>query len=436
MTIEERQADAPTRLVQPIPRRHQADPYPWYEELRAAGPVQRIGERLWIATGYEAVAAALRDRRLGRANSSAWRPSGPFWLEELRARAATASGRTETLGLSKLWMINLDLPEHPPLRRAVGRELGASAVERLRPRVVELCRELLEDLHAQTAAPGEFDLMERFALPLPALVVAELLGIPASDRAATIALARTLGPALAGEADESGVEVASAATISLAEYFRDILRSAAGPPPESLLAHFAAAGLDEPHAVAQAILLFFAGEETTANWIGNGFDALLRAPRLYQALAGATAEERGGHDPAFRAGLEELLRFDSPVQFTLRLCLEPLTLAGGEIAAGDYLVVGLAAANRDPAVFARPDSIDLGRRPNPHLAFGSGLHSCLGAALARLEAEEAFAAVLRRFPNLERGAAPPARQPGGLLRGLAVLPVRAGSVNSPQGSAR
>lgn len=419
-------ATLPARLI-PLEKRD--DPYPYYAALRDGGVLHDAGGGVWLLPRYGEVAAALREPALVRSPPAPAEapPPTPDWLDWLVDRTASVSGRAATVGLSRLWMINLDPPEHPPLRRSAGRELGAASLAALRPRVEAIAAELLDELEVSLTSGRSFDLMRSFALPFPARVIAELLGVPASERERTIALARLLGPAVSGEslspaARAEAIDRASAATVELARLFVELLRRPSGAP-RGLLAHFAEAGLAEPVAVAQALLLFFAGEETTANWIGNGVVAWLGGAGGGRSWPVAPAEAR--------AALEELLRFDSPVQFTLRRS-SGVEIAGTRVPDGDYVALLIGSANRDPTRFERADELVPARDPNPHLAFGAGLHGCLGAGLARLEAEVAFRALFERLPALAL-AGRPERRPGALLRGYAAVPVSAGA---PRGGGR
>ena len=409
-------------LPQPVPPRHLDDPYPYYETLRRSGAVQRSADGQVLVLGHAELSAALRDPSFVRSPppGTTAPPEGDGWFDWLVAQCATAEGRRATVGLSRLWMINLDPPAHPPLRRAAVGGLSTPVLASLRPLVESTVAALLDDMERRVRRDGRHvtDLMDEFALPLPARVIAALLGVPEADRPRTIELARSLGPAIAGEtgsAEErrAAIDRASAATVELAAAFRSLVRGAAGPPA-GLLAHLAAAGLGEAQIVSQAMLLFFAGEETTAHWIGNGVAAL---------LAHAPAGTEPLRDHGSRAvALEELLRFDSPVQFTFRRSLGG-AVGGVPVPEGDYLVLMLGAANRDPSRFDDPATLRLDRTPNPHLSFGSGLHGCVGAGLARLEAEVAFGALFERFPGLRADGAS-RRRPGALLRGLDRLPVK------------
>ncbi len=414
------------RLLQPVPEARRSHPYAYYAELRREDPVHWNADGFWVLTRYADVRSALRDPRLRRSLDdlpgarAPFRPEGPDWLERLEERAASPAGRGEMVALSKLWMVNLDPPRHPPLRRAVAPGLATAAVERLRPRL----RALAVELVAAVAARASFDLVAEIAQPLPARVICELLGIDESERERTLAAARALGPALAGDGRPAAVDRAAAATLELARYFQALFRRPGGPPPATLSARLAA-DLPESHAVAQAILMLFAGQETTAGLIANAFLALAADEPARRRLAAPSTSA----SPA----VEELLRFDGPVQFTLRVAAEDLEIDGRRIARGDYLALGLAAANRDPAAFAAPDHLELERQPNPHLGFGHGAHACLGAALARAEAEELLPRLLAARPDLRPRWQEVIWRPGSILRGPASLPVGG---ESPQSARR
>jgi cytochrome P450 len=405
----------PPRVEQPVPRAHWGDPYPYYAELRRRAPVVESAGGLFVVVGHEAAHSALRDPRAIREDERVpgFRPRGGDWLADLAAAAADAAGREGLIGLSRSWMLNLDPPRHPPLRRAAQRSFAGATIEARRAEVARLAREMLDRLDGRR----EFDLMAELARPLPARVVCDLVGVPAGERGEILEAARSLGPAVAGEATGPEVDRAATATVELARRFRDLV--AGGAPAGSFAAELgvavAAGDLDEPTAVAQCLLLLFAGQETSANLIGNGVAALLGAGDSWAVLA--------AHPEGLSRALEELLRFDGPVQFTFRRARAAIDLGGVPIPAGARLAVGLGAANRDPARFADPDRLDLGREPNPHLAFGAGIHNCLGAGLARLEAGEALRALLERRPGLALAGPADDLQPGAILRGRRSLRV-------------
>jgi cytochrome P450 len=301
----------------------------------------------------------------------------------------------------------------------VSKAFTPRAVAAMRPRVAELVDKLLDEAQAR----GPLDLMRDLAAPLPVMVIASMLGIPPEDHGRfkhwsdDIAATANLPENLSDETLTS----ASTATRELADYFRDLVGKMRAGQGAGLLAAMAAAEeagdrLNEAELYANAILILNAGHETTTNLIGNGTLALLRHPDQWQRLRS---------DPALVEGaVEELLRYDSPVQFTNRTAHEDVTLGDHTITAGQKVVVILGAANRDPAKFPDPDRLDITRAEAAHhVAFGQGPHYCLGAPLARLEGQVVFETLVRRYPNLRLDGEPPAYRENFNLRGLTSLRV-------------
>jgi cytochrome P450 len=263
--------------------------------------------------------------------------------------------------------------------------------------------------------------MTEFALPLPMAVIGELVGVPAADRAGlqpkVRAAARGIEPVLSNEE----IDAAIGAVAELGAYFEAFLAERRREPRDDLMSALAEAGdnddrLTDDEILSTAILLFSAGFETTTNLLGNGLLALLRHPDQL--------EDWRAHPEIAPSAVEELLRFDSPVQFNLRAALQPAELAGEPIERGDRIIVLQGAANRDPQVFDRAEELDLRRSPNTPLSFGWGIHHCIGAALARMEGEIAFNAVLGRFRSIELREEEPQWRPGFTLRGLQTFPLR------------
>ena len=375
------------------------DPHRFYRRWGEHGPITRVrfpdGKVGWVVTGYAEGRAALADPRLRKSGANArWMASGPD-------APPMPPGRPR-----RSHMLDSDPPDHTRLRRLVTTAFTAGAVERLRPRIVEITGALLDRMS------GELDLMPAFAVPLPVTVIGELLGVAEADRTEFRRLtgAMTLGP--------------SQETLApLMEFLAALVAAKRAGPADDVLSALVRARddddrLDEDELVRMAFLLLFAGHETTVNLIGNGVYALLSAPEQLAALRA---------DPAsVPAAVEEFLRFEGPVGFaTLRYAGEPMEIAGSAVAEGEFVHVALGAANRDPARFADPDRLDVGRSPTGHLAFGHGIHHCLGAPLARIEGEIALAALLERFPGLR--LADPEFTPdwveGFRMRGLRALPV-------------
>jgi cytochrome P450 len=390
-----------------------ANPYPLYRALREASPVLRLpvpghaGAGVWLLTRYAEVQAVLR---------------GPGFSVD-RRRAAIVRENAERLPLELLGeqgglrsMLIMDAPDHTRVRGLVSKAFTPRRVAALRPRIEAIVEELL----AEAAVRGRMDAIEDFAAPLPAIVIAELLGVPAEDHRQFKQWSSELVSGL-GQANplETLARVQRGLEPLLA-YLRRIIAARRRDPRDDLISAMIASqeerdALTDAELLATSNLLLVAGHETTTNLIGNGLLALLRHP---DELARLRAE------PALlRSAIEELLRYDSPVQATVRVATAPAELGPHEVSAGALVVCGIGAANRDPAVFADPDHLDLGRAENHHLSFGFGAHFCLGAPLARLEAEVAFAGLLARFPRLRLGDGPIEFRPNPILRGLRALPV-------------
>ena len=386
----------------------QADPYPYYALMREEARVSRTSFGPYVVNGYDECQAVLRDPRLGRGIGVEGSATGIF--------GETGTRRGEFLEASQHNMLMADPPDHTRLRRLVSRSFTPRQVERLRPAVHALVADLLDTM----AEKGDVEYMADFALALPMAVIGELVGVPAQDRAGlqpqVRAAAKGIEPILA----EEEVEAAIVAIGTLGEYFYELLEERRRHPRDDLLSSLVEAWenddrLSDEEVASTAILLFAAGFETTTNLLGNGLLALLTHPDQL-------ADWRAHPDIAATA-VEELLRFDSPVQFNLRTALEPADLAGDPLERGDRIVVLQGAANRDPRRFENPDDLDLRRENNVPLSFGWGIHHCIGAALARMEGEIAFNALLERFGDIELLDDEPHWRPGFTLRGLLELPL-------------
>jgi cytochrome P450 len=379
-----------------------ADPYPVYARLRAEAPIVRIAPR-WVASRYDDVDAILRSPSFGRRGYAdlILKAFGPGPLHDSFKR----------------WMLFMDPPDHTRLRALATRAFTPRAVERLRQSIRALVDQLLDDL----GAAGGGDLVSLFAYPLPVMVMCDLLGVPADDRDEFRVWSDSLGralqlsaatPELAAEGNE--------AALRLTEYFRNLVAEHRDHPRDDLLGALIAAEedggrLSDEELLATAVLLFFAGHETTVNLIGNGTLALLRHPEQWQLLH---------EDPGLsRHAVEELLRFETPVQMVSRVTLEDVDVSGARMAVGDIVTALIGSANRDPARFAEPDRLDLRRTDVHHLGFAAGPHYCLGAALARAEAEIAFASLVRRFPDLRLASDTVSWRQNAVLRGLESLAV-------------
>jgi cytochrome P450 len=388
-----------------------ANPYPAYHRLRSAAPVAWAEPfQGWILTRHAEVSAVLRDARFS---------SQRFGKEAERAEARGLGEVAEMFRMRTNAMLSTDAPRHTRLRSLVSKAFTPRAVAAMRPTIAALVDRLLDEAEAR----GPIDLIRDLAAPLPVTVIAVMLGIPPEDHARfkhwsdDIAATANIGEL---QSDEVAVRAAGAFR-ELTEYFRAMVGRIRATQGAGLLAAMAAAEeqgdrLTEPELYSNAILLLNAGHETTTNLIGNGTLALLKNPDQWRRLLA---------DPALVEGaVEELLRYDSPVQFTTRIALEDVEIGEHRVAAGQRAMVVLGAANRDPAMFPDPDRLDIARAEAPHhVAFGQGPHYCLGAPLARLEGQVVFETLARRCPKLRLEGEPPVYRENFNLRGLSRLPV-------------
>lgn len=388
-----------------------ADPHRYYERWRAHGPVHRVqfthGVACWVIIGYAEGRAALADPRL-RKNASEM-----YELFRRKNAEILTDESAEALGSH---MLNSDPPDHTRLRKLVTKAFTPRRVAALRPRIEEITAALLDEM----ADRDEVDLLQAFANPLPVTVICELLGVPFADRADFQAWTRVL----VGVGNKK--EEPAAATLAMTEYLRKLIAAKRSQPEADLLSSLAQPAedgerLDEQELIAMSFLLLVAGHETTVNLIANGTYALLRDRDQWDALRA---------DPSgIPAAVEEFLRYEGPVGWsTVRYTSEPMRIGGITIPADELVYVALSAVNRDPARFADPGHLDVTANSSGHLAFGHGIHFCIGAPLARMEAEIAFSALLRHFPDLDFAdrAFTPEWQHSILFRGLGELPVRPG----------
>lgn len=381
-----------------------ANPYPFYHRLRAEDPVHRSAllPDTWVVTRYTDVVMILRDARFGRHDAE------NFFRERF--------GEGPLLSVFTKWMLFRDPPDHTRLRTLVNKAFTPRAIEGLRPRIQELVNYLLDAVQQC----GSMDIMADLAYPLPVLVICELLGVPAKDRDLfkewSGDVARTLDPIQTPEMVEKGHAVVE----SMTNYFRSLIATLRKNPQDNILSAMIAAEeqgdrLSEDELLANCILLFSAGHETTVNLIGNGLLALMRNPEQKQLLQ---------ENPSLvQSAVEEFLRYDGPVQLTGRTPKEDIEIGGRLIRGGERVMTVLAAANRDPAQFPDPDRLDITRQDNHHVAFGHGIHFCLGASLARAEGQLAIGTFLQRLPHVTRVDEAPQWRPAFTLRGLQRLPV-------------
>ncbi|MGW6014200.1 cytochrome P450 family protein [Streptomyces sp. NPDC055210] len=423
MTETPAQPPAPT-TGQPVPElfswEFATDPYPAYAWLREHAPVHRTklpsGVEAWLVTRYTDAKQALADGRLSK------NPAHHDGTEHAKGRTGIPGERKAEL---MTHLLNIDPPDHTRLRRLVSKAFTPRRVAEFGSRVQELTDQLIDGF----AGKGEADLIHDFAFPLPIYAICDLLGVPREDQDdfrdwAGMMIRHGGGP-------RGGV---ARSVKKMRGYLAELIHrkrqelTDVPAPGEDLISGLIRASdhgehLSENEAAAMAFILLFAGFETTVNLIGNGTYALLTHPGQRQRLQDSLA---AGHTDLLATGVEELLRYDGPVELaTWRFATEPLRVGGQDIAAGDPVLVVLAAADRDPDRFEDPDTLDLSRRDNQHLGYGHGIHYCLGAPLARLEGQTALATLLTRLPDLQlAGDSADLRWRGGLImRGLRTLPV-------------
>jgi cytochrome P450 len=371
------------------------DPYPRYERLRSISPVVRADDGALVVTRYADCAAVVRDGRLGHMLPDMLAFLGlPDWADHPALRQLFTS------------ILTMNPPDHTRLRRLVSSTFTA--------RRVQAIEAIVDDLLDRMA--GEVDFIDAFAFPLPVNVIGELLGVPEPDRAQFQTLIRDWSQVLEIITPEV-LAVADPAAATVRAYLAELVSLRRREPGPDLISALVAAEeegdrLTEDELLTMAALLFAAGFETTTNLLANGLVAVLGSP----AQAGLVHR-----DPV--TAVEELLRFDTPVQLVSRVAYEPVELGGVTVDAGERVVAYLGAGNRDPERFADPDRLDLARGDCAPLSFGGGIHYCLGAPLARLEAQVAFPALLRRFPHIEL-CGTPERRDSLAIRGYTRLPVR------------
>jgi cytochrome P450 len=384
-----------------------ADPYPRYALLHEHAPAFPSLLDALVVVRYADCWGVLRDNRFGKSEAGprdigAITPHQREVLETLQPRANS--------------MLFLNPPDHTRLRGLVSKAFTPRTVERLRPHILRLTDGFLDTFD------GEVDVMQALAFPLPVTVIGEMLGVPEEDRPGFQPLVRAATRALEFAMSDDEFDAALEAQSRMNEYFHALVVERRKAPQDDLLSHLIAARdegdrLTEEEIVATAILLFAAGFETTTNLIGNGLLALLRHP---------DQERRLRNDPGLmKSAVEEILRWDSPVQIDGRTAFEDLEVAGHAVPEGNFVVTLLGAANHDPTHYTDPDRFDVGRDEGPPMRFASGIHYCLGAALARLEGHVVFGRVLERFPRLELLDNTPRYRDSFTLRGLADLRVDA-----------
>ena len=364
------------------------DPYPTLHEIRRAAPVLHSSLGTWVLTRYEDCHAVLRDPRCGKNWDGFMLQAG---LDDWREHVSLSYGDTSLLFANP--------PQHTRLRRLVAKAFTPRTVDRLRPRMAATIDRLLDPL----AEAGGGDLLDALAFPLPVTVIGDLLGVPEADRAPFRDAVRANTRTLELNVTREDVEVADVAATWMQTYFHELLREKRRHPADDMMSAMAVAveggdRLSDEEIVQMSLLLFGAGFETTTNLIGNGVYHLLRHPDQLAIL-----REDASLLPN---AVEELVRYDGSILLSGRSTFEDIEVAGQRIPAGAGIVTMLGAANRDPAKYEDPDRLDVRRRGVEPLSFGSGIHYCLGANLARGEAALAVGRLLERFPHLELAEEP------------------------------
>jgi cytochrome P450 len=386
-----------------------ADPYPYLAELRRRAPVSwHDGLGMWLAPRYAEANAVLRDRRLGRIWKPRWpdEPLPAFTLIHVHS------------------LLENEPPVHTRLRRLVAAAFARGHVERLRPRIAALAEGLADAVADAGVGGSPVDLLPAYAEPLPVAVIAELLGIPEADRAPLRPWSNAIVKMYEYAVSPAQRQAAERASAEFVGYLRDLVALRRRAPTDDLVSSLVAVSdtdgsrLSEDELVTTCTLLLNAGHEASVNVVGNGVLALLRHPAEPARLRA---------DPALvGSAVEEMIRYDAPLQLFERTAVEDVEIGGVTVAAGQKIAALLGSANRDPEAFAEPDRFDVGRfalaGTNAHLGFGAGIHFCLGAPLARVELQVSLGVLLRRFPRLAL-AAEPVRRPEFVIRGLRTLPV-------------
>ncbi|MCB1094224.1 MAG: cytochrome P450 [Verrucomicrobiae bacterium] len=380
-----------------------ADPYPAYQRYREqdpvhwAGPADHSGPGAWYLFSHAGAMSALKSHNL------------------IQTRMIQAAGPLGAM-LGK-WMLFRNPPDHTRLRSLVSKAFSPQMAERLRPKIQETADFLLDSVKDK----GEMDLMLHYASPLPLIVISELLGVPADDRELLRRWTIDIVPAIDFSPSREALMKATQGCGKLMEYLQAIIvERRKGPPKEDLISALIAAEeqddrLSEEELISMCALLLGAGHETTVNLIGNGSYALLQHPEQLALLR---------DDPeCVETAVEELLRYDSPVQMAFREVAEPFELGGKLLRKGEQVIILLGSANRDPEPYPEPNRLDLRRSGPRHAAFGMGIHFCLGSHLARLEARAAFRSLAVKMPNLALQPVPIKRREGTNFRGLETLPV-------------
>ena len=383
------------------------DPHPLFLKMRKERPIHWSSRyRAWIVTRHSDVLRGLRDPGLSSDR-----------IGSLLESAPPESASQKALELLSDWMVFKDPPVHTRLRKLISKSFTSRAVSHIRGRIEEIVSELLDRCEER----GRFDLVEDIAFPLPTMVIAELLGAPASDRTRFRTWSDEISPVVFGSFNSAARRAsAESAILNFADYFSNLVSRYQANPSDNLITALIDArdsrdALSHDEVIATCMLLLFAGHETTTNLIGNGAYHLLTHPNQLRRLRKA---------PSLAASaVEETLRFDGPSMIVVRLAAQRLEYGDAVFQPGQRVFLVQSSANRDEDVFLRPDEFDIGRSPNPHIGFGYGIHFCLGATLARSEATAVYSHLFKRFPSLSLLESEVPWEPVLLSRGVLSVPV-------------
>ncbi|BAZ48321.1 cytochrome P450 like protein [Nostoc sp. NIES-4103] len=387
------------------------NPYPTYHHLRSESPVHRyfVGGD-WLVSRYADVKAVLRSNYVRSQDK-------PKSVQERNQYLQDREKNLNTLAYTiSQFLFYMDAPDHTRLRNLVAKVFSPMVVERMRPQIQEIVNELLDKVRYK----GSMDIIADFAIPLPVTVISRLLGVPKEDQDQLHQWSNVFSRILDSLVSLEEFEAMNEVTKGFKEYFRALIAKREKQPQGDLISALIAAReqtdkLSQDELLATCIMLFTTGEESTVNTIGNGMLALLNHPDQIEQLK---------REPTLiQSAVEEILRYDSPVQTTTRIATVNFEIGNQTIQAGEKVVLCLGAANRDPEQFPDPDRLIINRNPNPHVAFGDGTHFCLGASLARIQAQIAINALIQQFSNLELVSNQLELRKNAVLRGFKAIPV-------------
>ncbi|RUT04205.1 cytochrome P-450 like protein [Dulcicalothrix desertica PCC 7102] len=394
----------------PSDKEFHANPYPTYHRLRAEEPVHRTFLGTWVLTSYDDIKFLLRDPRFCSDNLP----------ERLNNKTSYLENRHQNLnalvGASSKWLTFLEPPDHTRIRSLIGGVFHPEMVERLRPEIQEIMDKLIENVQRKDS----IDIISEIAYPLPMYIISKILGVPKEFQNQMHDWADDISGIFCQFNSLSDLARMNETVLKFTESFREVIVQREKEPQQDLISFLITARnegdkLTNDEILSICILLFITGEETTVNLIGNGMLTLLHHPDQREKLK--------RQPTMIYNAIEELLRYDSPVQAISRIAIKDVEIRGKEIKAGDRITMYLGAANRDPKQFSEPDCLDLTRADNRHLAFAGGIHYCLGAVLARVQGQVAINTLIQRLPNLQLATNTLEWRNHSFLRGLKALPV-------------